>query len=72
MSYALFSQLNQNYKWPQRYVRPISINFDRVDAVLGQASCLEKWAVVTQLHALAREVVPLEQLHPVVLSMLGG
>lgn len=30
---------------------------------------MEKWAVVTQLHTLAREVVPLEQLHPVVLSM---
>lgn len=54
----------------QGYIRSVSINLDGVDAALSQASCVQKWTVVTQLHALAREVVSLEQLHPVVLSML--
>lgn len=55
----------------QKYVRSIPINLDGVDAVLGQASCLQEGTVVTQLHTLAGEFVPLKQLHPVVLSMLG-
>lgn len=55
----------------QRHVRSISINLDGIDTVLGQASRLQKWTVVTQLHTLASEVVSLEQLHPVVLSVLG-
>lgn len=55
----------------QRYIRSVSINLDGVDAVLGQASCLQEGTVVAQLHTLAAEVVSLEQLHPVVLSMLG-
>lgn len=55
----------------QRHVRSISVNPDGVDAVLGQASRLQERTVVAQLHTLAAEVVSLEQLHPVVLSMLG-
>lgn len=56
----------------QRYVRSISINPDGVDAVVGQASCLQERTVIAHLHALAAEVVSLEQLHPVVLSVLWG
>ena len=56
---------------PQRYIRSVSVNLEGVDAVLGQASCLQKWTVVTQLHTLAGEVVGLEQLQPVVFSVLG-
>lgn len=52
------------------YIRSISINLDGVDTVLCQASCLQKRTVVTQLHTLAGEVVSLEQLQPVVLSVL--
>lgn len=52
------------------YVPSISINLEGVDAALGQASCLQERTIVAQLHALAREVVSLEQLHPEVLSML--
>lgn len=55
----------------QRYIRSISVNLDGVDAVLGQAPCLQEGTVVTQLHALTGEVVSLEQLHPIVLSMLA-
>lgn len=56
----------------QRHLRSISINLDGVDAALRQASCLQERTVVAQLHTLAWEVVSLEQLHPVVLSMLVG
>lgn len=52
------------------YVRSVSINLDGVDTALGQASCLQKRTVVSQLHTLAGEVVSLEQLQPVVLAML--
>lgn len=55
----------------KKYVRSVPINLDRVDAVLGQASCLQEGTVVAQLHTLAGEFVSLKQLHSVVLSMLG-
>lgn len=55
----------------QSYVRSVSIDFEGVDAVLCQAFCLQERTVVTHLHALACEIVSLEQLHPVVFSMLG-
>ena len=55
----------------QKYVRSVSVNLDGVDTALGQASGLQEGTVIAQLHTLAGEVVSLEQLHPVVLSMLG-
>lgn len=67
------SWVNQTSSDPslQRYLRSVSINLDGVDAVLGEASRLQEGTVLAQLHALTVEVVSLEQLHPVVLSMLG-
>lgn len=55
----------------QRYVRAIAIDLDGADLVLGQASCLQEWTVLTHLHTLACEVVSIKQLQSVVLSMLG-
>ena len=52
--------------------RSISVDPDRVDAVLGETTTLEEGTVVTDLYTLARVVTGLEQLHPVVLSMLVG
>lgn len=64
-------QANTNNPSLLRYIRSISINLDGVNAVLGQASCLQERTVVAHLHTLAAKVVSLEELHPVVLSMLG-
>lgn len=56
---------------PLKYLRSVTINLDGVDAVLGQALHPQEGTVFAKLHMLAGEVVPLEQLNPIVLSMLG-
>lgn len=52
------------------YSRSVTINLDGVDTVLGQALHAQEGTVFAKLHALAGEVVSLEQLNPVVLSVL--
>lgn len=68
-----FSQAQQKKKAPplQRYVRSVAVDLDGVDAALGQAFHPQEGTVLTQLHTLVGEVVPLKQLNPIVLSVLG-
>lgn len=68
---TVFKKVVYAVRLPQRYVRAISIDLDGADLVLGQASSLQEGTVFTHLHTLACEVVPVKQLHSVVLSMLG-
>lgn len=50
--------------------RSVSVDLDRVDAVLGEAAALQEGTVVADLHTLTREVTGLEQLDAVVLAVL--
>lgn len=52
--------------------RSVSVDLDRVDAVLGEAAALQEGTVVADLHALTGEVTGLKQLDAVVLAMLTG
>lgn len=52
------------------YLRSVSVDLDGVDAALAEATALQEWAVITDLHTLAREVTGLEQFHSVVLTVL--
>lgn len=50
--------------------RSVSVDLDRVDAVLGEAAALQEGTVVADLHTLTGEVTGLEQLDAVVLAVL--
>lgn len=50
--------------------RSVSVDLDRVDAVLGEAAALQEGTVVADLHALTGEITGFEQLDAVVLAVL--
>lgn len=51
-------------------LRSIPEHSDGVDAVGVEAAALEERTVITQLHTLTAVVTALENLHPVVLTVL--